>query len=82
MTWVYRKADQHKCDPPVIVGTTVKIAPGDVWKCDDCGLIHVLLDSQRDGQYWSSAPPTSDLFLRTVQRLMQFGVDTAPLYPD
>lgn len=81
MGFIYQKAAQHRCalpEPPSTADGT--ISPGDVWRCDECRLMHVRIDSNYGGEYWEPMPNGSKLWLQTVKRLDALGVDTTPLF--
>lgn len=79
MGFIYRKSAQHRCEPPEPPSTADgTISVGDVWRCDECRLLHV-----RTGvafAYWAPMPNGSKLWLQTIKRLDSLGVDTTPLY--
>lgn len=39
MTWLYRKADAHRCSLPQL---DPKVQAGDLWQCDHCGMVYVV----------------------------------------
>lgn len=47
MTWLFRHADQHVCKKPELHHAR----PGDLWRCDECMVIWVVREDQRDGMY-------------------------------
>lgn len=57
MSWLYRDADQHKCQLPRLErGSGAHV--GDVWQCDECQKLYIIHDDQLDGPYLAEVPET------------------------
>jgi hypothetical protein len=35
----------HSCDPPRAYSFDTEVAPGDIWKCEDCGVVWLALSA-------------------------------------
>lgn len=62
MTWVRRAApvDKHECTPPISEEPWFWLRAvgqhGDLWRCDDCGLLWVVRDAfNTNGPEWRQA---------------------------
>jgi hypothetical protein len=67
VTWLYRDADQHKCDLPKL--GPIDARHGDVWQCDVCQVLYRVEDQEHHGMFLVAVPlRQQDTVLRRINR--------------